>query len=80
MSLSVAKALCPWWLRDHRIAAKQPALGSAPALNLPPIQKRTLSNGLSVWLVEAHEVPLVQVNLLLKAGAATTRRSSVSRA
>ena len=49
--------------------SKAPALGPAPALNLPPIQKRTLSNGLSVWLVEAHEVPLVQVNLLLKAGA-----------
>ena len=49
--------------------SKAPALGPAPQLNLPPIQKRTLSNGLAVWLVEAHEVPLVQVNLLLKAGA-----------
>ncbi len=48
---------------------KPPALGPAPQLNLPPIQKRTLSNGLSVWLIEAHEVPLVQINLLLKAGA-----------
>jgi zinc protease len=48
---------------------KPPALGAPPQLNLPPIQKRMLSNGLPVWLVEAHEVPLVQVNLLLKAGA-----------
>lgn len=48
---------------------KPPALGAAPQLKLPPIQKRTLSNGLPVWLIEAHEVPLVQVNLLLKAGA-----------
>ena len=28
-----------------------------------------LSNGLAVWLVESHEVPLVQINLLVKAGA-----------
>ena len=49
--------------------AKPPALGPAPNLNLPPIQKRTLSNGLPVWLIESHEVPLVQVNLLVQAGS-----------
>lgn len=48
---------------------KPPALGSPPRLNLPPIQKRTLANGLPVWLVESHEVPLVQVNLLVLAGS-----------
>ena len=48
--------------------SKPPALGATPQLKLPPVQKRTLSNGLPVWLVEAHEVPLVQVTLLLKAG------------
>jgi hypothetical protein len=56
--------------------SKPPALGAPPRLNLPEIQKRTLSNGLAVWLVESHEVPLVQVNLLVKAGAAMTRRAS----
>ena len=49
--------------------SKPPAIGPPPRLNLPEIQKRTLSNGLAVWLVEAHEVPLVQLNLLVKAGA-----------
>ena len=49
--------------------SKPPALGPPPRLNLPDIQKRTLSNGLAVWLVESHEVPLVQINLLVKAGA-----------
>jgi predicted Zn-dependent peptidase len=49
--------------------SKPPALGPAPQLTLPPIQKRTLSNGLSVWIVEAHKVPLVQVNLLIQAGS-----------
>lgn len=49
--------------------SKVPALAPAPQLTLPPIQKRTLSNGLNVWIVEAHEVPLVQVNLLVQAGS-----------
>ena len=49
--------------------SKAPALGPTPQINLPPIQKRTLSNGLSVWIVEAHKVPLVQVNLLVQAGS-----------
>ena len=49
--------------------SRPPALGPAPQLNLPSIQKRTLSNGLAVWLVEAHEVPIVQVTLVLRAGS-----------
>ena len=49
--------------------SKPPVIGAAPRLNLPEIQKRTLSNGLPVWIVEAHEVPLVQVNLLVLAGS-----------
>ena len=48
--------------------SKAPALGPPPQLNLPPIQKKALSNGLAVWVVESHEVPLVQVNLLVQAG------------
>src|SRR4051794_11513011 len=49
--------------------SKPPALGPAPAMKLPPIQKRMLSNGLPVWVVEAHKVPLVQVNLVVMAGS-----------
>ena len=49
--------------------SKPPALGAPPTLDLPPIQKRTLSNGVPVWIVETHEVPLVQVNLLVLAGS-----------
>jgi zinc protease len=49
--------------------SKPPAIGPAPQLSLPAIQKRTLSNGLPVWLIEAHEVPLVQVNLVVMAGS-----------
>ncbi|MGE3275894.1 MAG: M16 family metallopeptidase [Vicinamibacterales bacterium] len=46
-----------------------PATGPAPSLTLPPIAKRTLSNGLPVWIVEQHEVPIVQVNLIVRAGS-----------
>jgi zinc protease len=50
--------------------SKPPALGPAPALKLPPIQKKALSNGLPVWFVEMHKVPVVDVTLIVKAGAA----------
>ncbi|MBA3272224.1 MAG: insulinase family protein [Acidobacteria bacterium] len=46
-----------------------PKPGAPPALKLPPVQKHKLSTGLSVWLVEQHEVPLAQVNLIVRAGA-----------
>ena len=49
--------------------SKPPAIGPTPQLSLPAIQKRTLSNGLPVWLIEAHEVPLVQLNLVVMAGS-----------
>lgn len=49
--------------------SQPPKPGPAPALTLPPIQKQTLSNGLAVWLVEQHEVPVVQVNLIVGSGS-----------
>lgn len=49
--------------------AGPPELGAPPAVQVPPIQHLTLSNGLRVLLVEKHEVPLVQVNLRVMAGA-----------
>ena len=50
--------------------SKPPALGPAPTLKLPQIQKRQLSNGLPVWIVELHEVPVAQVNLIVMSGTA----------
>lgn len=50
--------------------SKPPALGPAPTLKLPAIQKRQLSNGLPVWIVEMHEVPVAQVNLVVSSGTA----------
>ena len=47
-----------------------PQIGAAPALHLPAIQKLKLSNGLPVWIVEMHKVPVAQVNLVVFSGTA----------
>src|SRR5512132_2852248 len=49
--------------------AAPPAPGPAPTVNLPAIQKRTLSNGVPVWIVEQHEVPVAQIDLIVKSGS-----------
>ena len=46
-----------------------PKMGPPPSLNLPPIRHLALSNGIKVLLMEKHAVPLVQVNLVIRAGA-----------
>ena len=58
------------WAQQAPDRSQPPEPGPPPALDLPAIQKHTLSNGLPVWIVESHEVPLVQVNLLVLAGGA----------
>ncbi len=47
-----------------------PTPGPPPPLNPPQVQKRTLSNGLPVWIVEMHKVPVAAVTLAVKRGAA----------
>src|SRR5438094_6337492 len=47
-----------------------PQPGPPPALRLPDIQKRQLANGLPVWMVELHEVPVAQTNLVVLSGSA----------
>ncbi len=47
-----------------------PELGPPPTLSLPPIQEHTLSNGLRVMLMEKHNVPVVQVNVIVHTGSA----------
>ena len=53
--------------------------GPPPALKLPAIQKRQLSNGLPVWIVELHEVPVAQVNLVVSGGSARRSAGQVRR-
>jgi zinc protease len=47
-----------------------PRPGPPPALRLPTIERRTLSNGLPVWIVELHKVPVVHISLVVKSGSA----------
>jgi len=44
------------------------ALSLAAQSSEPPVQKRRLSNGLAVWIVEHHDVPIVQVSLVVPRG------------
>lgn len=68
----VLVALLAWPLEAQQgpDRSKAPAPGPVPALTLPPIQKRALANGLPVWIVEMPKVPVVQLNLIVRAGAA----------
>ncbi len=50
--------------------SKPPELGPPPTLSLPPVTRHTLSNGLQVLVLEKHQVPLVQVSVVVKAGSA----------
>jgi zinc protease len=47
---------------------KPPDLGPPPTFRMPAIRHDTLSNGLAVVVVEKHNVPLVQVNLIVREG------------
>ena len=48
--------------------SKEPMVGGAPSVQLPPMQKATLSNGLKVVLAERHGAPVVNFTLLVDSG------------
>jgi zinc protease len=48
--------------------SKEPAPGGPMSLNLPPLQKTTLSNGLKVVLAERHSAPVVNFTLMVDSG------------
>jgi zinc protease len=50
--------------------AALPKAGPAPRFALPQIQRRKLTNGLDVLVVEHHELPVVTMNLVVKSGSA----------
>ena len=45
-----------------------PKPGPNPAFTLPAIEKQKLANGLEVWLVQNHELPIVSTNLVFRSG------------
>ncbi|MFL6657822.1 MAG: M16 family metallopeptidase [Massilia sp.] len=48
-----------------------PALGAAPDVGFPAMQRAQLKNGLKVVLMERHAAPIVNVTLTLDAGSAS---------
>ncbi|MEW5702750.1 MAG: pitrilysin family protein [Candidatus Zixiibacteriota bacterium] len=48
--------------------AQEPAPMPDPTFTPPTIEKTKLTNGMDLWLVEDHKLPLVQLNLVLKSG------------
>jgi zinc protease len=55
---------------DESSKWKLPTPKPDPKFTLPQIHHRQLSNGLSVVVVEHHELPVVTMNLVVKSGAA----------
>ena len=49
--------------------SRLPSLGPEPPFRFPDIRRRQLANGLRVWTVEHHAVPLVSFLALLPVGA-----------
>jgi zinc protease len=49
---------------------RPPQPGPPAPLKLPAIQKQKLSNGVPVWIVQTHDVPVAQVNLVVLSGTA----------
>jgi predicted Zn-dependent peptidase len=62
--VAVALAVAP--IHAHG-GTQRPGTGSAATMT-PVILKRQLSNGLRVWIAEQHELPVVQLSLLVPAG------------
>jgi zinc protease len=48
--------------------SKEPAPGGPESLNLPPLQKVTLANGLKIVLAERHTAPVVNFTLMVDSG------------
>ena len=48
--------------------SKPPALGGLGALTIPPVVRRQLENGLELLVVEHHELPVVDMVLVVKTG------------
>ena len=56
--------------------AKPPEIGQAPEPRMPKLERTTLSNGLRVVLAERHEIPLVNLTLLVDSGYAADQSAA----
>ena len=68
--------------RDHKSKdagadrSKPPAVENPPELDWPDVQRTILSNGLELLVVERHETPIVELELLADAGFAADQFAS----
>ncbi|MDQ3555466.1 MAG: insulinase family protein, partial [Gemmatimonadota bacterium] len=60
-------AAAPGTAAVDRTAVPEP--GPEPTFDLPDVQRRTLTNGLDVWIVRQAELPLVTLRLVVNAGS-----------
>ncbi len=49
---------------------QEPPAGPDPSFAIPAFQQTTLSNGMPLYLIERRDLPLVQINLVMKNGMA----------
>jgi zinc protease len=59
---------------------KVPDAGKAPTLDLPKLQRTTLSNGVEVVLAERHDVPIVRMRLMAEGGFSTDSKGKLGAA
>ena len=78
--LVLSLLVCAAGLSQAPDRSKPPAPGPPAKLDLPAIQKLALSNGIPVLFIERHRVPLVQVSVVVKAGAAADPRGKAGLA
>ena len=57
-----------------------PAPGAPKAASIPAVQEKKLANGLTVAVVQKRQVPLVTINLLIRAGASAEDASKAGLA
>jgi predicted Zn-dependent peptidase len=68
LAVALATAALAQQVPPDRSSAPRP--GPAPEFKPPTVQKRQLSNGLPVWFVEMHKVPVAHVTLVVRSGSA----------
>ena len=56
--------------------SRPPAVGQSAELELPPIERHRLSNGIEVVMMRKTDIPLVQMNVIVEAGQANERREA----
>jgi zinc protease len=69
LALAVLGAMAPVVLSGQvPDRSRPPELGPPPTLSLPPATRKTLPNGLTLLYMPKRDVPLVQVNVVVRVG------------